>query len=89
MDDLILIPVSVFDGAQQTQFLKFQNKPPDGGVGRVGKILFQLLCGEQISTVSRENEEPKADSFSVILPWASALSNVVIVEGVGRAPSSL
>lgn len=25
MDDLILIPISVFDGTQQTQFLKFQN----------------------------------------------------------------
>ena len=58
-DDLILVSVSVFDGAQQPQFLKLQDKPPNGGIGRIAKILFQLLGGKFSNAVSGENEVPK------------------------------
>ena len=57
-DDLILVPISVFDGAQQSQVLKFENKPSNCGVGRIAKILLQLLGGELGGAIGRENEVP-------------------------------
>ena len=57
--DSVFAPISIFDRLKEPQFLKLQNKPPDGGIGCVAIILFQLLGRELSSTVSGENEVPK------------------------------
>lgn len=56
---MIFVSVSVFDAAQQAQFLKFQNEPSDSGIGRIAEILFQLLGGKFTGTVSGKYEVPK------------------------------
>ena len=82
VDDLILIPVSIFDGAQQLQFLKFQNKPSDSGISRIAKILFQLLGGKFTGTVSRENKVPQGILYSYLSWISSVLSTLMLTRSL-------
>ena len=56
-------PVSCFSCSKQPHLMEFHHKRPNGCIRSVSEILFQLLCGKLLCTISRQNILPEQPFF--------------------------
>lgn len=61
--DTIEHPVSCFSCSKQPHLMEFHHKRPNGCIRSVSEILFQLLCGKLLCTISRQNILPEQPFF--------------------------
>ena len=59
----IIYSVSGFPCCQQSHLVELHHKRPDRGIGSIAEVFFQLLGGELLRAVGRQNIFPKQPFF--------------------------
>ena len=87
--NLILDAIAVFCRPQQPKLLKLEYKSTNRCIGRIAKVLFQLLGGELAFPILSEDKLPQGLFLFRDIAPAKAFWYISVVSGSGKTETSL